>query len=124
MELGFTLSLILVVDSGLKQPVYIASLVLLAARMEEPKNGTETGIAYAVEGRPRLFETKGGEEQDLGRSGRRLPRVGREEGLRRGGNKNLSSLTIFHELSIRREWGKGGTGVHLLSQGTDSTKPR
>ena len=101
--MGLTLSLILVVDCGFKQPVYIASLVLLAAKMEEPKNGTETGIAYAVEGRPRLFETRGGEEQDLGRSGRRLPRVGREEGLRRGGNKNLSSLTIFHELSIRRE---------------------
>ena len=58
MELGFTLSLILVVDSGFKQPVYIASLVLLAARMEEPKNGTETGIAYVVEGRPRLFGTR------------------------------------------------------------------
>ena len=86
----------MVVDSGFKQPVYIASLVLLAARMEEPKNGTETGIAYAVEGRPRLFETRGGEEQDLGRSGRRLPRVGREEGLRRGGKKHLSSLNIHH----------------------------
>ena len=57
--------------------------------MEEPKNGTEAGIAYAVEGRPRLFGTRGGEEQDLARSGRRLPRVGREEGLRRGGNKHL-----------------------------------
>ena len=96
MELGFTLSLILVVDSGFKQPIYTASLVLLAAKMEEPKNGTETGIAYAVEGRPRLFETRGGEEQDLGRSGRRLPRVGREEGLRRGGKKHLSSLNIHH----------------------------
>ena len=96
MELGFNLSLILVVDSGFKQRVYIASLVLLAAKMEEPKNGTEAGIAYAVEGRPRLFGTRGGEEQDLGRSGRRLPTIGREEGLRRGGNKHLSSLNIHH----------------------------
>ena len=86
----------MVVDSGFKTPVYIASLVLLAAKMEEPKNGTETGIAYAVEGRPRLFGTRGGETQDLGRSGRRMPRIGREEGLRRGGNKHLSSLHIHH----------------------------
>ena len=64
--------------------------------MEEPKNGTKAGIGYAVEGRPRLFGTRGGEEQDLGRSGRRLPMIGREEGLRRGGNKHLSSLTTHH----------------------------
>ena len=96
MELGFNLSLILVVDSGFKQRVYIASLVLLAAKMEEPKNGTETGIAYVVEGRPRLFGTRGGEEQDLARSGRRLPTIGREEGLRRGGNKYSSSLNTHH----------------------------
>ena len=86
----------MVVESGFKTPVYIASLVLLAAKMEEPKNGTETGIAYAVEGRPRLFGTRRGEEQDLGRSGRRLPRIGREEGLRRGGNKYSSSLNTHH----------------------------
>ena len=79
----------MVVDSGFKTPLYIASLVLLAAKMEEPKNGTETGIAYGVDGRPRLFGKRGAEEQDLGSSGRRLPRVGREEGLRTGGNKHL-----------------------------------